>query len=652
MANNYGSKSNDELILAYGFAIPDNPEDHCLITLSRGGGPVGSPAGGGHFLPGDDLLKPAPHHPHTSLTLDPQIAGHHQAARISQRAQSSAGNGVPSSAAPSVSGGTMERGLISNVILHMTSEGPTMSGGDDHDDDDDEGMVRQRRTEELQRDVAMSALGLPRDHHLTVEDPLPESLVHSARICLMDAAEVYVLGACTMQDQGDIHGVLPANTGRTGGRAGGPAAAEGTMILSVGSATGLGQDLGQGNKLRGKRPRGLEDDESGAALPMLPDSAMHILPQKKKMRVGPSEGKDVGVNRPDTESLSLTSTRPLVKEMLLGGNSDVHQLSALVLLRHQLESRLKNLLSDPMARDLLGLPPRLAALGEAPLLPEDDGGSSGGIGASAAVGSLSRHAVLALGYVGTQRQILIAGLEGLRARVTDIITDMHQRVLSPAPLSPVPTDFPGSVFDLVTPHPAADKDHNRHQLPAVMSGAQSSPASAWSPEFGISAELHVANYAEWLAHGMGVKRGDTLAHGSPSRFSRGPTIGLQEVICRPRGEALIATSKEPDQAAKKSMSGSGKRRPLASVTLRSLRNHTSGTAEAAVASRSAAATAEAVPRALSPAPAPPTKTPTLPSGISAALGLDLTFTYDPMAWGALTTIDLKRGDLIAEVCNA
>ena len=644
MVNNYGSKMSDELILAYGFTIPNNAEDHCLVTLARG-------EGGGVAVPAEAAGAAVPPWGGTSALDNVMHQELHQAATGPWQNLGSR-NGTFSSA--EYSGGMPDPSILS------PSAGEAQAAGEE---DDDDGGGRQRRTEELQSDVTMSVLGLSREHHLTTQDPLPEALVHSAKHCLLDPASLYVLMARVM------HAVMKGKEGPEDLRSGLPSSGadhmEGTAAIPL--SPSKEQQGGQEKGLSGMKRPTPEATDDGADLP---NSAMHILPQSKKRRFGRQAG-DRGVQGAGPRGLTDEVAARLAEE-LLGGAAviEVFQLSALVLLRRQLEIRLCNLTSDLQARDLLGLPPRLAGLGEAPLLPEDDGrAEKGGIGLSAATGSLSHHALLALGYVATQRQILIAALEMLRSRIAVVVAGMHARVLPPqvSLATPSQLDFPGSTFEVVASQPdgaaGAGRGHNQKihfSSPTTSTALTTLP---WHPEYGVDTTHHMSNYSDWLAHGSGlcggIPRRDSGAQSPPtSRFSRGPTIGLREVLCRPRAEALAAAAAAAkdgtDQVAKKSTSGSGKRRPLASVTLRSLRNHTGGdgpaaaaAAEAATAVRTAAAAAGLIPLA-APPPAPP-RTPTLPSGVSAALGLDMAVSYDPMAWGAITTIDLKRGDLVAEV---
>ena len=111
----------------------------------------------------------------------------------------------------------------------------------------------------------------------------------------------------------------------------------------------------------------------------------------------------------------------------------------------------------------------------------------------------------------------------------------------------------------------------------------------------------------------------------------------------------IAAASNPSGPGGAGGSAVAKRRPLASVTLRSIRNHGGGGNSGG---GGLVATAAAATSVVSPAASPPPETPTLPAGISAALGLDMAVAHDPVMWGAMTTKELKPGAIILVVSPA
>ncbi|GFH11636.1 uncharacterized protein HaLaN_07168 [Haematococcus lacustris] len=118
LANNYGAKTSDELLLAYGFLLPHwNPTDHFQVSLA---------------------------HSQLSTTATQQV---------------SPGAGIPAGFGTAL----------------PTVAAPQREAGDEGSDAE---LARvQLGAEDVQRQLALSAAGLGTQHHLRLHDPLPQGLL-------------------------------------------------------------------------------------------------------------------------------------------------------------------------------------------------------------------------------------------------------------------------------------------------------------------------------------------------------------------------------------------------------------------------------------------------------------------------------------------
>ncbi len=458
-----------------------------------------------------------------------------------------------------------------------------------------DGAAQQAQAEEMQMDVALMALGLPREHRLCTAEPLPPQLLQTARLCLMQANELYRLSARLHLDGVEEAGKEAAVKAEVN---------EGLLLASQGGdpVGGAASAVQRGVKRRADGPPG------ASSSPAVHESAMHVVPRRRATAAeGPS------------------SSQPATLDSLLFGCSGAAraslELPVLSSLQLQLESKLQDMVSEQMARRLLAVPEHAPPLFAHP---------------AASSSSLSPHAALALGYLRGQRDIVSSALKEVRLRVGEAVLTLHQHVQPRHQSRPGVFGSQGSLaFDVV---------------PSIADGPVSTPSSASvaasGPDafcsvpavFSATAAQHAELYAAWLEDQAGAAA--EAAMDDEDGPGTKTCLGLREVTCRPRREALQAAAAAAGGSATRS-SGSGKagkrRPPLAAVSLRVLRG---GGGPAGGSAPPA------------PAPAPAAgggggDKPTLPAGISAALGLDMDLAYDPVAWGAVVSCaDVDAGDVL------
>eukprot|EP00798_Chlamydomonas_sp_ICE-L_P020720 gene20720-27532_t len=155
--NNYGCKTNDELLLAYGFVIPNNPADYFHVSMSHGSFQGSSTASNGSLA----LVRTHSHGPIApeSYSLVIRVQG---------------GGAAQLTASPTTSG---ERANCDPSVV-------------------------QDMAEEMQRQKILTLLNIPLEHHLTLTEPIPQALLLSTQACLLPSPELYVtssvvLGGCS-----------------------------------------------------------------------------------------------------------------------------------------------------------------------------------------------------------------------------------------------------------------------------------------------------------------------------------------------------------------------------------------------------------------------------------------------------------------------
>lgn len=419
-----------------------------------------------------------------------------------------------------------------------------------------------------------------------------------------------------------------------------------------------------------------------------------------------------------------------------------HQLPALVAVQQQVEAKLRGMVSEQQARRLLAAPaeapPLLAGLAtncgstRSPSTGGLAGTSTGVHGASVQdqvepgreavhLGPygqlppwLSQHGALALVYVRDQQRVLHASLQQLRERVGGTVKSLAHHARPGASwgsgggglgAAPLRSTFAFDVHQPAASVAVADQPQSHAQggagSTAESSQAQDTGSTASSSllcaapaVFDANGAQHMDGYMQWLSASLA----STPSQPSPSMASPRPcangsdssaqhstgsvtlSLGLCEVMCKPRREALTSAAAASRAAAAASASGSrGRRKPLASLTLRSLRNISSSSLAAARLGGVAAATAAATTQPAQPPhaqastaslsksgeedshaqhaqqhsqvvqPPPQPVVPSLPAGIAASLGLDMLLAYDSMSWGAVMTAAHAPGDVLLEV---
>ncbi|GAX84996.1 hypothetical protein CEUSTIGMA_g12417.t1, partial [Chlamydomonas eustigma] len=316
-----------------------------------------------------------------------------------------------------------------------------------------------------------------------------------------------------------------------------------------------------------------------------------------------------------------------------GSEADVMQASkemqALSSLQRQLESKLHAMVSEQKARRLLSLPVDGVPLFASSLAAKAD-----------PVPDLNYHAELALTYVQSQRNILLRAIQAVRWNMGRCLMTLHDYVcpgLRGAPgrihgsgVTGCQDEPASAVFDVL---PSAKECNVGTERADVVPTANVS-----------STQQHMVLYWSWWIAQV-AKQGSELDGNECSGISseRETLLSLREVICCPRKEVVAAVA--AGSTASTSSGSKGKRRPpVASVTLRVIRNHAEGRGGG-----------EALPRASSVSAAHGGSadgrrhTPSLPAGVSAALGLDLGLEHDPVSWGAETLVSLNAGDVMMEV---
>ena len=619
MRNNYGCKTNDELILAYGFTIKDNSADHCLISLAFGsvplrGGPNGTSDASSFLEP--SMVKAGLGLGAGALMADGSKQEIHSGPAAAQGQTASAsgrGSGEASYQSLGGEGGAAEGGTV---------DAQHQSPMEQEEDVEDEGDARQQKVESLQRDIALAAFGLAREHRLSLESPLPSALVLSARLCLLPPGDLYSLTARQHSRLNPrlakAQEVIKDHAGDRG---------EGMECLPVrmlscrikrnrpddcpeqgGDASGRVQKEMSKHQAR----EGSADDligvlSSSVNLPSfnLPDSAMRVVPLRRA--AGPL-GQSVAPPSCDHASSALS-------HLLDNGSSDdacPAALPALVLLRQQLLDRLQKLVPEDEAM-------RLLRRHQGP-------SSSDRQLCEASDPKLARHVSLALTYVRGQRRILTATLQELERRISNTLLGL-QRLALPVSVSDSANNH-GSAFEIVPSLSEA------YEAPPISDCMAATPSP--SMVFGVGNTQHLTMFTTWMERIMSpLRAAQDAAASSP--------LALKEVLCLPKADRLAAASRDGSRGQERNSVKS--RRPIASVTLRSLRHHTGGEdGSDAVSSGEGDATATVSATVVD------LNVPTLPSGISAALGLDMMVSHDPLSWGAVTTRDLQSGDLIAEVC--
>ncbi|KAL6761322.1 hypothetical protein V8C86DRAFT_881423 [Haematococcus lacustris] len=193
LANNYGAKTSDELLLAYGFLLPHwNPTDHFQVSLAHsqlsttGGPAVGAPAAAPAHASGSRTHK-LPATPTGSAPADQQPA----ALGAPLGALPAAPSAPPPTATQQVSPGA---GIPAGFGTALpTVAAPQREAGDEGSDAE---LARvQLGAEDVQRQLALSAAGLGTQHHLRLHDPLPQGLLLSAQLCLASGSQLYSLTA-------------------------------------------------------------------------------------------------------------------------------------------------------------------------------------------------------------------------------------------------------------------------------------------------------------------------------------------------------------------------------------------------------------------------------------------------------------------------
>ena len=600
---------------------------------------------------------------------------------------------MESSGSPPGGSGQCDSPPTADTHNHPGRAGDSGSGAAAQDDDEEgdggggglQQQEQQQRAEALQRDAAMATLGVGREHRLTVLEPLPRALVLSTRLCLLSPGETYCLAARLLA--GHLRPPSPRDLREGGEGRPGPSCDGGEPkgSLAAGSPRGglAASPTEQLNSKKRPRPPGEGSPErsvdgvAATAMPSsdgppatllstscLPDSAMHIVPRRRQ---------DDGGTRPEALTplgppLRTTASLPYLNDPLLGSvdsfpGGELHwgDLQALTYVQQQLEARLHAMVSERQARRILQLPPTLGCGGGSseglPLLPDDDDEGRGCGSSTAAALPLPGHAGLALAYVRGQRRILLGSLRALRGRISAIVIGMHRHILpSSPPLSRVDGRESSSAVTNVANATVFDV------LPAqcaTSTAPNTAPVAAAAVIFGVSTTRHMGQYSAWAAEmvALGWQQSSSHAADGEALAPNSVPCGLKEIICRPKRDALLRAGMPPAITVASNPSGPGgaggsavaKRRPLASVTLRSIRNHGGGGNSGGGGLVTTAAAAASV---VSPAASPPPETPTLPAGISAALGLDMAVAHDPVMWGAMTTKELKPGAIILEVSPA
>ncbi|KAG1666307.1 hypothetical protein FOA52_004788 [Chlamydomonas sp. UWO 241] len=704
LSNNYGCKTNDELLLAYGFVVPANPADYFHVSL-------GAPS-----------VRP----PAAAAPL-----------QVCTRTGAKPRSDAAAEPAPS----SMEDDNASE-----SDSGRERCGGDgdesedESEDESDGGAEAQAQAEGLQRELCLSTLGLPRAHRLNLADPLPPNLVHAAHACLLPPPELYLAAAR----------LLPAAASTSGGDGGGS-----SSHPSVGAKRGLPGGGASGGD-------GARDGGSKAATRHA--SAMHIMPREGAAAVAaaapPPGTSDGGGDGPrtrdahhtpgggddghhddaaaahlldsvlgsvksarrawaaDAASMPMPPPHPSGGPAGGGGGSGgggggcphsvdaaaartaaARQLPVLVSLQQQLEAKLEALASEGRARVLLRAPPgapRLLPVSDAhehehdgSNVHEGDGGGSGDCSVSpapmsaaaasaaehdrrvlslasslsssshntvpgAAPGSappaVSPHGALALVYLSSQRRILAASLSRLRRDVATAVVGMARGAF--------PHGVPGVACEAGSTagghHAHAHAHEPTHSL--AHGNVALSVACFIAEPLGGAPQLLQQQQQQQLPSAIASLVAPESQHAAlfaawVARACTPPgrdAPGLAEICARPRREAVrVATAAtHAFQAARASGSRSNKRKALASVTLLSLRNMASaGTHSGPIASNHGASGGGGRGGSIhSDELSAQTGPLPLPSGIAASLGLDMGLCHSSLSWGAVTTRAVATGD--------
>ncbi|MEW5305262.1 MAG: hypothetical protein WDW36_007817 [Sanguina aurantia] len=148
--NNYGHKSNDELLLGYGFCIPSNINDDFPISVKASS-------------------KPGPHSQGISPPVQQQQQQQQQQQLVAQ-----------------------DQACTRRGPSDVCDEGGQKQDEDeDREDGPDEEQELQGATEQLQRQVVAAALGLRSDFKLSVRHPLPAELLRAVWLQAAPPSSVY-----------------------------------------------------------------------------------------------------------------------------------------------------------------------------------------------------------------------------------------------------------------------------------------------------------------------------------------------------------------------------------------------------------------------------------------------------------------------------
>lgn len=701
--NNYGSsKTNDELLLAYGFVVPNNPADYFQVSLARAA---------------------APQQPPPQPTSPPQPSA-------------SGGGGSAFSAY------TGARNGFASTSGGAGSVGTRCAAAEE---DEDPSSDLQQSAEDLQRDLAMVLMGLEQQQRLTAAHPLPSQLVHCAQVALLPSAELYQLSAQLLKAV-QQEGQQPEPAAATDAQAGGQ-----------GQAHVVAQPHGGLSAPSSGRSEGTAGEGEAGAPSMAAEasyaSAMHVVPRYSRGHTGGAKAaqQPAAVGPAAHLATSLLSGVTACQSKLVAHDSAAawlalapaaHQLPALVAVQQQVEAKLRGMVSEQQARRLLAAPaeapPLLAGLATncgSTRSPSTEGlaGTSTDVQGASAQDQLepgreavhlgpygqlppwlSQHGALALAYVRDQQRVLHASLQQLRERVGGTVKSLAHHARPGAgggsggggfSAAPLRSTFAFDVHQPAASVAAAEQPQSHAQGSAggtaessqardTGSAASSSLLCAAPAVFDANGVQHMDGYMQWLSAALASTPSQpspstasprASANGSdssaqPSTGSVSLSLGLCEVMCKPRREALNSAAAASRAAAAASASGSrGRRKPLASLTLRSLRNISSSSLAAARLGGVAAATAAATTQPAQPPhaqastaglskggeedshtqqaqqhsqvaqPPPQPVVPSLPAGIAASLGLDMLLAYDSMSWGAVTTAAHASGDVLLEV---
>mmetsp|Transcript_13165 Transcript_13165/g.28231 ORF Transcript_13165/g.28231 Transcript_13165/m.28231 type:complete len:1436 (-) Transcript_13165:969-5276(-) len=590
--NNYGGKGNDEFLLGYGFAIPDNPADYFLVSLARGTAPV-------------EVAQAAPQQ---AQQQQPQSNGH-----VPEK--------VPQQHAVAFHSSSTDEDTCS--VLRGSSDSD--EGGSPASPAGESASQMQQHAEELQRQAARALLGLRLDHHLVRDRPLPQHLLQSARVCLMPPSELYQLSGKLLHHARQQRKQSTVVTAAAGSLQPALGTADATAPSTAASHASMEVE-GAAGALKRKQPDTPETGEARAVKHCSSVSfmsAMHVVPHSGGGKAGDAPASStslvlanqlLGTVRPAVEVAQSAASASATSASATAART-AQDLAVLVSLQKQLQVKLASLLPDAEVEQVLE---------ESIMGHSDPKCMTGGVCAPAS--SSSQYAQLGLTYLQGQKSILKASLGELHQCLGHMLnaTDACScSVAMPGVTQPLTADVR---FTCIVPSSA---------------GAEATMFSSRMLTSGFPA--HCEAYAAWLAqHDMAVhvshlphqaSAKETSCNGDDSRSSH---CKMCEVLCTPRLQALesVPASAPPTSNAARLRSGGTFRLPRAagpSISAATVRD-----------SRADAQTQEL--EANQPPP--------LPAGIAACLGLDFHMKYDPVSWGSTVLAPVKEGEVILRVAES